>query len=89
MLAFESRVRIPAIAALAAWLLLLPPSPAGAQVQAPSLVEGDLPVEEPRSKGARSGEPVPEPAPPPEPLPPPAAAPPPAPPPPPRASFRR
>lgn len=74
MLAFESRVRIPATAALAAWLLLLPPTPAGAQVQAPSLVEGDLPAEEHRSKSARSGEPVPEPPPPPEPLPPPAPA---------------
>ncbi len=73
MLAFESRVRIPAIAFLAAWLVLLGPSPAGAQVQAPSLVEGDLPVDEPQAKSARAGEPVPEPALPPEPLPPPAA----------------
>ena len=73
MLAFESRVRIPAIAALVAWLLLLAPSPAGSQVQAPSLVEGDLPTEEPKSKAARAGEPVPEPALPPEPLPPPVA----------------
>ena len=70
MLAFQSRVRIPAIASLAVWLFLLAPSPAGAQVQAPSLVEGDLPTEEPKTKAARSGEPVPEPALPPEPLPP-------------------
>ena len=76
MLASESRVRIPAIASLAAWLLLLAPSPAGAQVHAPSLVEGDLPDEDPKAKAAaRSGETVPEPALPPEPLPPPPAAP--------------
>ena len=75
MLAFESRVRIPATAALAAWFLLLAPSPAGAQVHAPSLVEGDLPTEDPKAKAARAGEPVPEPALPPEPLPPPPAAP--------------
>ena len=76
MLASESRVRIPAIASLAAWLLLLAPSPAGAQVHAPSLVEGDLPEEDSKAKAAaRSGETVPEPALPPEPLPPPPAAP--------------
>jgi len=76
VLASESRVRIPAIASLAAWLLLLAPSPAGAQVHAPSLVEGDLPEEDPKAKAAaRAGETVPEPALPPEPLPPPQAAP--------------
>jgi len=75
VLASESRVRIPAIASLAAWLLVLAPSPAGAQVHAPSLVEGDLPEEDPKAKAtARSGETVPEPALPPEPLPPPPAA---------------
>ena len=76
MLASQSRVRIPAIASLAAWLLLLPPSPAGAQVQAPSLVEGELRDEDPKAKAAaRSGEAVPEPALPPEPLPPPPVVP--------------
>ena len=61
------------------WLLLLPPSPAGAQVQAPSLVEGELPRRGAEGEGAaRSGEAVPEPALPPEPLPPPPAAPAPA-----------
>ena len=76
VLASQSRVRIPAIASLAAWLLLLPPSPAGAQVQAPSLVEGELRDEDPKAKpAARSGEAVPEPALPPEPLPPPPAVP--------------
>ncbi len=74
-------MRIPAIALAAAWLLLLGPSPAGAQVQAPSLVEGDLPPEEPRSKAARAGEQVPEPTTP-EPAPPPPRVAPPAPPPP-------
>ena len=69
VLASHSRVRIPAIAATA-WLVLLGPSPVGAQVQAPTLVEGDLPVEEPKTKPGRSGEQVPEPAAPPEPLPP-------------------
>jgi tetratricopeptide (TPR) repeat protein len=66
-------VRVRAFAAIAASLLL--PALAGAQVQAPSLVEGDLPAEEPKTRGARAGEAVPEPALPPEPLPPQAAAP--------------
>ncbi|HQR31007.1 MAG TPA: hypothetical protein PLL32_11400, partial [Anaeromyxobacteraceae bacterium] len=66
-------MRTAAIAALAAALLLLGPAPAGAQVQAPTLVEGDLPADDARSRAARAGEAVPEPAQPPEPLPPPPA----------------
>ncbi len=73
MIASESLVRTAAIAALAAALLLLGPAPAGAQVQAPTLVEGDLPADDARSRAARAGEAVPEPAQPPEPLPPPPA----------------
>ena len=66
VLAFESRVRARAFAAIAASLLL--PALAWAQVQAPSFVEGELPAEEPRARSGRSGETVPEPALPPEPL---------------------
>jgi hypothetical protein len=73
VLALESRVRARAFAAIAAFLLL--PALAGAQVQAPSLVEGELPAEEPKARSARSGEAVPEPSLPPEPLLPSVAAP--------------
>jgi tetratricopeptide (TPR) repeat protein len=73
VLASESRVRARAFVAIAASLLL--PALASAQVQAPSLVEGELPAEEPKARSPRAGEAVPEPALPPEPLPPPVAAP--------------
>jgi len=73
VLASESRVRARAFVAIAASLLL--PALARGQVQAPSLVEGELPAEEPRARSARSGEPVPEPSLPPEPLLPAVAAP--------------
>jgi tetratricopeptide (TPR) repeat protein len=69
-------VSSPAPRALAALLAALAVSQARAQVQAPALVEEDLPQEEARGKpAARPGEPVPEPVQaPPEPAPPPAAA---------------
>ena len=73
VLALESRVRARAYVAIASLLLL--PTLARAQVQAPSLVEGELPTEEPKARSARSGEAVPEPSLPPEPLPPQVAAP--------------
>jgi tetratricopeptide (TPR) repeat protein len=68
-------VRSSAARALAALLAALAVSRAGAQVQAPTLVEEDLPQEEAKGKPVvRPGEPVPEPAPaPPEPATPPAA----------------
>lgn len=53
-------MRIPAPAALAAWFLLLASTPAGAQVKAPTLVEGDLPAEShPTRASAPSGPGVP------------------------------
>lgn len=66
-------MRTRAFAVVAAFLLL--PALTGAQVHAPSLVEGELPPEEPKSRSPRAGEAVPEPAQAPEPLPPPVAAP--------------
>jgi tetratricopeptide (TPR) repeat protein len=73
VLASETDVKSRAFAAIAV-AVLLGPVLAGAQVQAPTLVEGELPAEEPRAKQGRAGEPVPEPLQPPEPLPPPPAA---------------
>jgi tetratricopeptide (TPR) repeat protein len=81
VLASHSRVRSPAPRALAALLAALAVSQARAQVQAPTLVEEDLPQEDAKGRPvARPGEPVPEPVQaPPEPAPPPSAAPTPAP----------
>ncbi len=74
MLAFESAVGSRVLALLAAALVAVP-GLSGAQVQAPTIVEGELPADEPRTRpAARAGEPVPEPVAPPEPLPPPAPA---------------
>jgi tetratricopeptide (TPR) repeat protein len=66
VLAFESGLRLRALAAVAAATLYF--APAQAQVQAPTLVEEDLPEEEARDKrAARVEEPVPEPQPEPRP----------------------
>jgi len=51
-------VRIKAFAAVT-WLLLLGPFPAGGQVHAPSLVEGELPAEEPKATNPKGVEPLP------------------------------
>jgi len=77
VLASHSRVRTLALRALAALVVAgLGPCRAAAQVQAPTLVEEELPQEEAKGRPvARPGEPVPEPQPaPPEPAPPPQAA---------------